>query len=88
MYIKNNILIDHGNHICTNNYVNTKLYLIHYTKRTDIQFKKKIINNVTGFNYEKNVSNLKSKLNINQTAKLTIEWYIYKKKWLNKILFK
>lgn len=63
--IKNNVLIDHGNHIYTSNYINTKLYLIHYTKRTDSQFKKKIINNVIGFNYEKNVSNLKNKLKIN-----------------------
>ena len=63
--IKNYILIDHGNHIYTSNYVNTKLYLIHYTRRTDEQFKKKIINNVTGFNYEKNVSNLKNKVKSN-----------------------
>lgn len=62
--IKNNILIDHGNHIRTDNYVNTDLYLIHYTKRTDSQFKKKIINNVTGFNYEKNANKLKNKLKI------------------------
>jgi len=48
---KNNIKINHGNHIMNNNYESTNLFLIHYHRRSSEQFKKKVINNVKGLNY-------------------------------------
>lgn len=57
--LNNNIIIDQGNHIYTNNYINTDLYLIHYTRRTHSQFKNKITNILNGYKYKINLSSLK-----------------------------
>ena len=43
--------IDHGNHIPVNNYYMTDLCLVHFHTRNLEQFKKKIYNNVKGFDY-------------------------------------
>jgi len=50
--------IDHGNHICTDEYFLTKLCLIHFHNRNLEQMKKKIYNNVLGLGY--NVDSLES----------------------------
>jgi len=49
--IKNNIKIDHGNHLPNYKYESTDLYLIHFHQRTSDQHKKKIHNNITGLGY-------------------------------------
>ena len=57
--IKNRIIIDHGNHINTSNYMRTDLYLVHYHRRGDIKHKKKVKNNVIGLGYSDNLKTLK-----------------------------
>jgi hypothetical protein len=59
-YSRSQIQFDHGNHFCTHNYVLSDLYLIHYHKRSDVQHKKKIVNNVLGLGYQMNIDYLKS----------------------------
>jgi hypothetical protein len=57
-----NETIDHGNHYSTNDYILTNLCLVHYHFRNLEQFKKKVYNNVLGFNYPTDLDGLK-KLN-------------------------
>ena len=54
-----NGIIDHGNHIHTNNYFLTKICLVHYHCRNFEQMKKKIYNNVIGLGYPNNLEQLK-----------------------------
>ena len=65
---KNNIKIDHGNHLHQTNvkYIMTNLYLVHYHRRSDVQHKKKVKNNVLGLGYKDNLNVLKrlSKRNV------------------------
>ncbi len=51
--------IDHGNHIPCNDYQLTNIHLVHYHHRNIEQIKKKILNNVQGFNYSTNLESLK-----------------------------
>ena len=51
--------IDHGNHMASNNYFVSDLYLIHFHKRSDEQHKKKIIANITGLGYKMDITELK-----------------------------
>lgn len=52
--------LDHGNHFKTNNYVVSDLVLVHYHCRNVDQLKKKVINNVSGFDYSvTNIEELK-----------------------------
>jgi hypothetical protein len=44
-------VIDHGNHYNTNNYLPTKLCLVHFHQRNLDQIKKKVYNNVRGLGY-------------------------------------
>jgi len=44
--------IDHGNHFQTNNYILTRLCLVHYHYRNLEQMKKKVYNNVLGLGYD------------------------------------
>ena len=51
--------IDHGNHIPIKNYYMTDLCLVHFHARNMEQYKKKVYNNVKGFNYPAdNLANL------------------------------
>lgn len=54
-----NETIDHGNHYSTNDYILTDLCLVHYHFRNFTQFKKKVYNNVMGFNYPIDLDGLK-----------------------------
>lgn len=51
--------IDHGNHMTTNDYILSDLCLIHFHKRSDLQYKNKTIANVTGLGYNTNIDELK-----------------------------
>jgi hypothetical protein len=62
----NNIIFDHGNHYFVKDYKLSNFYLIHYHKRSNIQYKKKIINNVLGLNYKVNILYLKLLLQKNK----------------------
>jgi len=64
--IKNNICIDHGNHIPDKDYFMSNLYLVHYHQRTNEQFKKKITNNVSGLGYKLDKSYLKNEIKKNK----------------------
>lgn len=61
-----NGIIDHGNHCNSNNYINSKLCLVHYHKRNLEQHKKKVINNVKGLGY--NSDNLDELKNLHKNA--------------------
>ena len=60
-----NGVIDHGNHICSNNFLTTNIALVHYHNRNLEQMKKKIYNNVTGLGYNPNIDSLKKTINNN-----------------------
>jgi hypothetical protein len=61
--------IDHGNHYHTNNFVLTKLCLIHFHTRNLDQIKKKVYNNVKGLGHNPlNKDNLKSIVQNNPTT--------------------
>jgi len=62
-YYKGNI--DHGNHICSNDYHLTKICLVHYHCRNIEQMKKKILNNITGLGYHNDLNYLKNLINTN-----------------------
>jgi len=51
--------IDHGNHMPTMNYILSDLCLVHFHKRSDLQHKKKVINNVLGLGYKLDINELK-----------------------------
>jgi hypothetical protein len=57
--IPNNIVIDHGNHMPYENHILSDLFIIHYHKRSDIQHKTKIINNVIGLGHKLELDYLK-----------------------------
>jgi hypothetical protein len=57
---------DHGNHIPCNDFHLTKICLIHFHHRNLEQMKKKILNNVLGFDYKNDLKSLKDLLNKNQ----------------------
>lgn len=58
--------IDHGNHYQTNNYILSKLCLVHYHTRNLDQIKKKVFNNISGLSYNPfNLQSLKTKTNHN-----------------------
>ena len=57
--IPNNIIIDHGNHMPYPNHILSDLFIIHYHKRTDIQHKTKITNNVIGLGHKLELNYLK-----------------------------
>ena len=57
--IPHDIFIDHGNHMPFTNHILTDLYIIHYHKRSDIQHKTKIINNVIGLGHKLELDYLK-----------------------------
>lgn len=53
-------VIDHGNHYFLNNYLLSKLCLLHFHQRNLEQIKKKVFNNVKGLGYEPfNLNSLK-----------------------------
>lgn len=55
--------IDHGNHYKTDDYMPTKLCLVHYHCRSLDQMKKKVINNVKGLGYDTtNIDSLRENL--------------------------
>ena len=55
--------IDHGNHYLTNNFIMTKLCLIHFHTRNLDQIKKKVYNNLKGLGNDPfNINFLKQKL--------------------------
>ena len=62
------INIDHGNHLHTNDYLLTKLCLIHYHERNNQQMKKKIFNNITGLHYQNDLGYLKNLINNNPSC--------------------
>lgn len=57
------INIDIGNHINTNDYIKTSLYLIHFSNRSDEQFKKRVRNNISGLGYQFNIQYLNKLIN-------------------------
>lgn len=61
--------IDHGNHYNTNNYILTKLCLLHFHTRNLEQIKKKVYNNVKGLGYNPfDYNSLKKQLIINSNC--------------------
>jgi len=62
-------VIDHGNHYHTNNYILTKLCLIHFHTRNLDQIKKKVYNNITGLGYNPfNLNELNQMLRVNPSC--------------------
>jgi hypothetical protein len=61
-------IFDHGNHMPCNDYFLTKICLIHFHNRNLEQMKKKILNNVLGFNHKNDISYLKNLLNENKNC--------------------
>jgi hypothetical protein len=60
--------IDHGNHIMSNNYLLTKICLVHYHARNNEQLKTKILNNITGLGYHNNLEFLKNLIKTNPSC--------------------
>ncbi len=60
--------IDHGNHINTNDYVLSKICLVHYHQRNLEQMKKKIKANIEGLGYKNDLNELKKELEKNQNC--------------------
>ncbi len=52
--------IDHGNHMGSEDYFMTKLWLVHYHARNTEQLKQKTLNNVIGLGYPNNKDELKN----------------------------
>lgn len=52
--------VDHGNHIMRDDYLLTKICLVHYHFRNLEQIKKKILNNILGLNYINNLEYLEN----------------------------
>ena len=59
---------DHGNHIPCDDFHLTKICLIHFLHRNLEQMKKKILNNVLGFDYKNDLIFLKDLLNKNKNC--------------------
>ena len=59
---------DHGNHIPCDDFHLTKICLIHFHHRNLEQMKKKILNNVLGFDYKNDLIFLKDLLNKNKNC--------------------
>jgi hypothetical protein len=58
-------VIDHGNHISNEDYVLSKICLVHYHQRNLEQMKKKIKANIEGLGYKNNLEELKKELEKN-----------------------
>ncbi len=58
-------VIDHGNHINTNDFILSKICLVHYHQRNIEQIKKKIKANVEGLGYKNDIQSLKNELEKN-----------------------
>ena len=61
-------VLDHGNHYFSNEYYLTDLVLVHYHCRNIDQMKKKIITNVEGLGYNKDLNELQGILKDNKNA--------------------
>ena len=58
-------VIDHGNHIHSDNYYLTNIVLIHYHQRNIEQMKKKSLNNVVGLGYSSDIKEMINFIELN-----------------------